>query len=207
MPRQRKNKRRRGPGGLDWVVLTPRDLRMTAAALIERLPVAVEEVPEEPMTIEEILEQMPGSRSEKISQLALAMSGTSDRSSRAYKSQRRSLERYVTHAGERRTPRKSRLLQLARLIRRPRLDVKQALAVAMQASVIYVGQVKTMPAGGPQFIEAERLATVRARLRDGDELGAARALLDAWVYAYRLNSQPIADGVIGSIEWITVELA
>ena len=171
------------------------------------MPVAVEEVPEEPATIEEILDSMPGSRSENITRLAMAISGSSERSSRAYKSARRSLERYVTVSAEKRRPRRARLVEIVRRVRHPKLDTKQALAVSMLASVIYVGQKKSMPAGGPQVIRAEALGGVRAKLRDGDELGAARALLDAWVFAYGLNTQPVAEGVIGSIEWISVELA
>lgn len=204
---RKRDERRRGQAGADFVKITPNDLRVTARALTERLPVAIDEVPDEPATIDELMRSMPGSRTERLSRLAMAMSGSSERSSRAYRSARRSIERYVTTGAERRRPRESRLVQIARYVRRPHLNAKQALAVAMKASVIYVGQVKTMPAGGPQFIDARALGKVRDKLRNGDEPGAARALLDAWVYAYRLNTEPIAEGVIGSIEWITVELA
>ncbi|MEG7787081.1 hypothetical protein U2388_15140, partial [Listeria monocytogenes] len=75
---------------------------------------------------------------EKLSRLAMSMSGTSDRSSTAYRSARRSLERYTTTATEERRPGLGRLQQIVRIVRRPFLDPKQALAVQLMASVIYV---------------------------------------------------------------------
>lgn len=204
MPSRRGGGRRQR----DQVVLTARDIRLTADALTRHLPAAEREVPTEPVTFDEILESMgPGSRSEKISRLAMAMSGTSERSSRAYKSARRSMERYTTTATERRRPSLGRLQSIAKIVRRPHLDVRQALKVQMLADVIYVGQQKQMPAAGPQEIPASRLSRVRERLRSGDEIDAAIELLNVWVHVYGLNTEPVAQGVIGNIEWITVELA
>src|SRR2546428_13250770 len=62
-----------------------------------------------------------------------------------------------------------------------------------------------MPIGKPQRIRAADLLEMRERWRDGDRVAAARALLDVWVYAYGLNTEPSAEGVIGNIVSVSVE--
>jgi len=190
------------------VQLTRADLRMTAGALLERLPKAEEEIPAEPESIEDVLSRLGKTRREQIRRGAIALAGTGDTKSRAYKSARRSLERYTAGQGrERRKPAPSRLQSIARTVRRPHLDVSAELEVQMEADVIYAGQRKTMPAHGAQLIRARFLAPVRAHLRSGDEREAALELLGAFVQEYGLNTEPEARGVIGNIRWITVEPA
>lgn len=196
-------------GGGRRVVITPEDVAMTADALLDVLPRATfDVVPEEPADPRELLRPLGETWRERITRGAIAISGTTDKRSRAYLSARRRLERYVTEtASERRRPRPLDLRGLAKKIRRPHLDVKDGLRVTMCADVVYVGQHKCpMPAGGPQSIRPNTLGTVRARLRDGDEDGAARALLDAFVFEYGLNAEPDARGVIGGLSEIHVEL-
>lgn len=190
------------------VVLTRADLSKTAAALLERVPMVEETIPEEPESIEDVLSKLGKTRREQIRRGAIALSGSADTKSRAYLSARRRLERYTTTKGEeRRRARPKALQEIARTIRRPHLDVRQELTVQMLADVIYAGQQKTMPAHGAQLIRARYLAPVRARLRDGAESEAALELLGAFVLEYGLNTEPDARGVIGNIEWIEIEVA
>lgn len=203
--------RRRGRGkggGLERVVLSAADLARTADALVQVLPMAIVEIRIDVLTPERLIDMLPGrSRTEKITRGAISLAGTGDKSSRAYKSARRRLERYVAEEGrQRRRPRESVLRELVKRLQRPHLPTDTALLVAMTADVIYVGQVKTMPAGGALRVPPRALGRVRDRLRAGDEQGAALELLNAWVYEYPLNSEPEAQGVIGNIERIEINL-
>jgi len=197
----------RRPGGRP-VRLSPEDFERTAEALVDVLPVATFEVSEEPTDAREMLRPLGETWRERITRGALAISGTSDKKSRAYLSARRRLERYVTESGrERRRPRPLDLRALVKKIRRPHLDVRAELDLTVCADVVYVGQHKCpMPSSPPQRIRAETLAPVRRALREGDETAAALALLGAFVFEYGLNVEPDARGVIGNISEIRVEL-
>lgn len=189
-------------------MLTEADVERVAERLVAVLPRAIVEIPESPTSIREILAPLGDTQTERVSRAAVALAGTSDKRTRAYKSARRRIERYVTQGRERRGVVRPRLEQIARQVRRPHLPVDRGVSVELGADVLYVGQHKPqMPASGEgQEISASELSTVRRHLRDGDELAAARALLDEWVYQYRLATDRDADGVIGNIDRVRIEL-
>lgn len=189
------------------VRLSGADLALVADHLTDVLPRAIVEIPAAPTDIRELLAPIADTRREQLSKAAVALAGTSDKKSRAYKSARRRLERYVTDARERRGRTRPALRQIAERIRRPHLPTDASILVSrVTADVFYEGQVKTMPAGAPTEISARNLATMRRLLREGDQEGAARALLNEWVFAYGLNTEREAEGVIGNIERITVQV-
>lgn len=191
------------------VSLTDGDVELVAERLREVLPVAVLDVPEAPRTIDEVLSRLGDTRREQITRGAIALSGSSDKSSRAYKSARRRLERYTTTGGtERRRARPNALEQIVRTVRRPHLPTDRGLTVRMRADVVYAGTARTMPASGPQPIAPARLSAMRRHLRDGDVEAAARALLDEFVRVYGLVTDLARGGedVLGHIEWCEVAL-
>lgn len=186
------------------VRLTEGDLDATADALTDVLPVAVLDVPLAPPSIDDLLGPLGATRKERIRRGAIALSGESR--GKAYLAARRRLERYTTKGRERRSARGGVLATMAAAIRRPHLPTDASLTVSMEADVIYAGQTKRMPVGLPQVLTARELSTVRRHLRAGDERAAARALLDAWVFAYGLHGTPDAEGVIGNITTLDIEL-
>jgi len=81
-----------------------------------------------------------------------------------------------------------------------------ALDVQLTADVLLGGpRGQTMPIGKPQRIRPAELRQMHTRWRAGDRTGAARALLDVWVFAYGLNSERIAEGVVRNIVSVSVE--
>lgn len=202
-------KRGRGHRSRGRVVLSAEDIARASDALVDVLPRTVVEIPATPANVREMLVPLGSTWRERLSRGAIALSGETDKRTRAYLSARRRLERYVSErAKERRRPRAGALEGLARRISRPRLDVDDELDVMVCADVIYVGQHKCpMPTVPPQRIRSTQLGTVRRMLRAGDEVGAGKALLDAFVYEYRLNDEHEARGIIGNISEISVTIA
>lgn len=201
--------------------LSCRDLQIVAAALLKVLPRAVKE---ETVTLLDLLRAVGGPNlTEQTSRLAMALSGSGGRSGTAYRTQRRAIERHPDWPGRpgrqvRGKTKKGRAGALQRFkigARRPHLPGRAALDVTIIGSPYGAPRSVTMPAGAPQHMSTNALAGVRAALRDGDTppdascgpgSSAARALLDAWVFAYKLAPKPGADGVVGPIDAAEIEL-
>jgi hypothetical protein len=150
-------------------------------------------------------ERVFGGGAKGRSELAMALAGTTDKSSRAYKSARRNLERYAAAEGKQRRAMGDKLrpkINTAAQTRQAAAKLTGPIRVMWENPEIQVSSDRRQRPDLPAEISADRVAEIRELLEAGDERGATDLLVAASMADYMGSDR--ADMLMLDAEGLTI---